>query len=78
MKVTYVCDRCGAIIGVIDLSAAELEQLGMDPLTVDLRQDIIKSTETGGLFVYSLCSDCVETMDPTECDWPYRRSPDLH
>lgn len=78
MKVTYVCDRCGAIIGSINFSDGELAQLGMDPLTVDMRQDIIKSTETGGLFVYSLCDGCVETMSLNEGDWPYRKAPDYH
>jgi hypothetical protein len=78
MKVTYVCDRCGAIIGCLNLNEAELEQMDMDPLTVDLRQDIIKSTETGGLFVYSLCDDCVDTMGLHEGGWPYLRAPDLH
>jgi hypothetical protein len=78
MKVTYICERCGAIFGVINLDDQELEQLGMDPLTVEMRQDIIKSTETGGLFVYSLCDDCVDTMSLHESDWLYMRPPELH
>jgi hypothetical protein len=78
MKATYVCDRCGAIIGCLNLSEAELAQIDMDPLTVDLRQDIIKSTETGGLFVYSLCGDCVDSMGLHETEWQYLRAPDLH
>ena len=78
MKVTYVCDRCGSLIGVINLTEEELIQLDMDPLTVDLREDIIKSTETGGLFVYSLCDGCVETMEIHEGEWRYRKAPDLH
>jgi hypothetical protein len=78
MKVTYVCDRCGAVIGEINLNEDELAQLDMDPLTVDLREDIIKSTETGGLFVYSLCDGCVETMSFHEGEWRYRKAPDLH
>lgn len=52
--------------------------LGMDPLTVEMSQDIIKSTDTGGLFVYSLCYDCVDTMSLHECDWPYRGPHALH
>lgn len=78
MKVTYICDRCGAIIGAIKLNDSELNMLDMDPLTVDLREDIIKSTETGGLLVYSICDSCVETMSLHESDWPYRKAPDYH
>lgn len=78
MKVTYVCDRCGAIFGALELKEWELEQLDMDPLTVDLREDIIKSTETGGLFVYSLCDECFDTIGLNEGDWQYRKAPDYH
>ncbi len=78
MKVTYLCERCGAIIGSMKIDEQQLKMLDMDPLTVELREDIIKSTETGGLFVYSLCYDCVETMSVHESELPYRRAPDYN
>ena len=43
MKVTYVCDLWGGD-GEINLNEGT-GQLDMDPLTVDLREDIIKSTK---------------------------------
>jgi len=42
MKVTYICDRCGALIGALSLTEDELQQIGVDILTVDLHEDIIK------------------------------------
>lgn len=78
MKATYLCDRCGAIIGSMNLNEAELAMLDLDPLTVEMREDIIKSAETGDLFIYTLCYDCVETMNPHESEIHYRRAPDLH
>ncbi len=78
MKLTYICERCGAIIGSMSVNDAEMNMLGMDPLTVEISQDIIKSTDTGGLFVYSLCYDCVDTMSLHESDLPYRRPHALH
>ncbi len=78
MKTTYLCERCGAIIGSMKLNEAELAMLDLDPLTVEMRQDIIKSTETGDLFIYTLCDDCVDTMHLHESEIQYRRVPDLH
>jgi len=78
MKFTYLCERCGAIIGSMSISASEMVTMGIDPLTVDMSQDIIKSTETGGYFIYSLCCDCVDTMSLNEGEWLYRRPQGLH
>lgn len=78
MKITYVCDRCGALIGTLSLSEEELGQIGIDTLTVDLHEDIIKSAETGDLFIYSLCDHCVETIPVHEAEWLYRIKPDLN
>lgn len=78
MKITYLCDRCGAVIGSMIIEEEQLEMLGLDPLTVDLQEDIIKSTETGELFIYSICQDCVDTMYIHESDLPFRSRPDHH
>ena len=78
MKITYFCDRCGAIIGAMRVREAELEQLGLDPLTVETEGDIIKNNEPDGLLIYSLCNDCVETMSLHESDLPFLRPPDYH
>ncbi|HOL16511.1 MAG TPA: DUF2757 family protein [Bacillota bacterium] len=78
MKLTYICERCGAIIGAMNITEAEMKMLGLDPLTVDMRQDIIKSTDTEELFIYSLCDDCVDTMSLHEREWTYRGNLKLH
>ncbi len=78
VKVTYVCNRCGTLIGALDLAEWELVELGMDPLTAQWREDIIRDVQTGDMFVYSLCDDCTETMALHESDLPYMRAPDWH
>lgn len=78
MKITYLCERCGAIIGSMKVQEEELAMLDIDPLTVDMRADIIKSNETGDLFIYTLCHECVETMSLHETEMQYLRAPDLH
>lgn len=78
MKITYICDRCGALIGALSLSEEELRQIGVDILTVDLHEDIIRSAETGDIFIYSLCDHCVESAPLHEAEWPYRSDPGLH
>lgn len=78
VKVTYVCNRCGTLIGALDLAGWELAELDLDPLTAQWREDIIIDVQTGNLFVYSLCHDCTETMALHESDLPYLRAPDLH
>lgn len=62
MKVTYICDRCGAIIGFLNLTENELQQIGIDLSAADSGDAIIKSVPTGGLFVYSLCDHCVDLV----------------
>ena len=62
MKVTYVCDRCGAIIGSLNLTEEELLQIGVELPGADLEEDIIQSTATGALFIYSLCDHCVDAV----------------
>lgn len=74
MKVTYICDRCGALIGALSLTEDELQQIGVDILTVDLHEDIIKSVETGALFIYSLCDHCVEAIPLHEEEWFFRKT----
>ena len=78
MKLTYICDRCGTLIGALQLDSHEMELFGLEPLTIDLREDIIRCSETGDLFYYSLCDDCVETMSLHESDLPYYRTQDPH
>lgn len=62
MKVTYICHGCGALIGSLHLTEAEQEQLGLDSLTAEGKEDIIKSA-TGDIFIYSLCEFCAENID---------------
>jgi hypothetical protein len=78
MKLTYICDRCGALIGALSLTEEELQQIGLDILTVDLHEDIIRSAETGDLFIYSLCDHCAESAPLHEAEWPYRGNPGVH
>lgn len=78
MKLTYICDRCGALIGALNLTEEELQQIGLDAPTIDLHEDIIRSAETGDLFIYSLCDHCVENIPVSEAEWPYRPPPGVH
>jgi len=78
MKFTYLCERCGAIIGSLNLNDSEMVTMGFDPLTADMSRDIIKSTETGGYYIYSLCYDCVDTMSINESDYLYHKPRGLH
>lgn len=73
MKVTYICDRCGAIIGTLNLTEDELQQIGVDLSDAD----IIKSAPTGDLFIYSLCDHCVDVVPINEVEWTRLRKPGI-
>ncbi len=68
MKVTYICDCCGAIIGSLSLTEEELRQMGVDLRAAELDEAIIKSAPTGDLFIYSLCETCVDSMPVFEAE----------
>ncbi|NMA92131.1 MAG: anti-sigma-F factor Fin family protein [Firmicutes bacterium] len=61
MRATFICQGCGALIGELCLTRSEGEQLGVDLLTAQGKEDIIKSA-TGDLFIYSLCDSCAENV----------------
>ncbi len=69
MKVTYICDRCGTIIGSLGLTRDELQQMGLETWDSDLDEDIIKPAPTGPLFIYSLCNHCVDAASVHEIKW---------
>lgn len=66
MKVTYICDRCGAIIGSLRLTEEELQQMGLDLSAADHDENVISSAPTGAFFLYSLCDHCVDVVLITE------------
>ncbi len=68
MKVTYICDRCGAIIGSLGLTEDELQQMGVELSGAELAHDVIKTAPTGPLFIYSLCNHCVEAASIHEIE----------
>ncbi len=75
MKVTYICDRCGAIIGSLNLTEAELQQIGVDLSAADENENIIKSAPYGDLFIYSLCDHCADVAPIHEIEWTCLRKP---
>lgn len=74
MKVTYICNRCGAIIGSLNLTEAELQQIGVDLSDAAEDEDIIKFS-TGALFIYSLCDHCADVAPIHEIEWTCLRKP---
>lgn len=75
MKVTYVCDRCGAIIGSLKLTEAELQQIGIDLSDADKDEGIIRSASSGASFMYSLCDHCADVAPIHEIEWTCLRKP---
>ncbi len=57
MKVTFICQGCGALIGSLNLAKIEQDQLDLDSLTAEKKEDIIKNAG-GDIFIYSLCEFC--------------------
>lgn len=66
MKVTYICDICGKPQETIEIDDLTLERLGINTLTQDEKEDIIKYDEEQGLLLYSLCPACFEESLPEE------------
>ncbi|HHX87841.1 MAG TPA: anti-sigma-F factor Fin family protein [Firmicutes bacterium] len=76
MKITYICSGCGALIGCLQLTENQQEQLDLDSLTVEGKEDIIKCS-TGDIFIYSLCKYCVENLDFDQSTLPVLQPPDF-
>ncbi len=68
MRVTYICDCCGAIIGSLSLTENELQQIGVNLWAADVDDDVIESAPTGDLFIYSLCDPCVDSIPVIEAE----------
>jgi hypothetical protein len=60
MKVTYICDICGKPQETLEIDDLTLEKLGINTLTLEEKEDIIKYNEEQGLLLYSLCPACFE------------------
>ena len=58
MKVTYICDICGRPQETVEIEDINLEKLGLNTLTDEVKEDIIKYNEKQGLLLYTLCSGC--------------------
>lgn len=77
MKVTYICDRCGAIIGSLNLTDDELQQIGLGLSDRSQDEDVIKSAPADTLFVYSFCDICVDFAPAYEFERTCLKNPDL-
>ncbi len=77
MKITYICSGCGTLIGCLHLTEIQQEQLDLDSLTVEGKEDIIKSG-TGDVFIYSLCEHCADNLDFNHSNLPVLQPPDSH
>lgn len=58
MKVTYICDICGLPQETVEIEEVDLEKLGLNTLTLQEKEDIIKYNEKQGLLLYTICSAC--------------------
>jgi hypothetical protein len=66
MKVTYVCDICGKPQETVEIDDLEIEKLGINTLTQEEKEDIIKYNEEQGLILYSLCASCFAKSLPRD------------
>lgn len=64
MKVSYICDICGKPQETLEIDDLTLEKLGINTLTQEEKEDIIKYSEDLGLLLYSLCPACFEESLP--------------
>ncbi|NLX91579.1 MAG: anti-sigma-F factor Fin family protein [Firmicutes bacterium] len=58
MKVTYICDICGLPQETVEIKEVDPEKLGLNALTLQEKEDIIKYNEKQGLLLYTICSHC--------------------
>ena len=78
MKVTYICDCCGVTIDNLEDPRLNEEKLGINTLTPEEREDIIKYDDNNGLIIYSLCDQCGEEMGYDDSRLEYIKPPELH
>ncbi len=63
MKIYYNCEHCGEAIDMIEVDQVDERKFGFDILTVEERQDIIKTDAlANAMYVYSLCDECIELL----------------
>jgi hypothetical protein len=62
MDIRYVCRHCQSVIGVLNSSTVNEQQLGFHSLTPEERQDIIAYNLDGGMTVRVTCEFCREAL----------------
>lgn len=63
MRITYICDSCGAHIADLEMDEVDEQRLGFSSLTEEERADIIRTDqEKECIYVSSLCDDCISAL----------------
>lgn len=69
MAIHYYCRHCQKNIGTISKWEADLEQLGINTLTLEERTEMIDYDSQGNLHVKVICEECENIL---------RDNPDYH
>lgn len=62
MAVRYKCNYCNTVIGKIDQTQVDAEQLGFHSLTPEERESIITYNQSGDIEVSITCDYCNEAL----------------
>jgi len=69
MAIHYFCRHCGTNMGTIDTQSIHAENLGLNTLTNEERQDMVSYESNGNIHIKSICEDCQDALT---------RNPELH
>ncbi|WP_062107770.1 anti-sigma-F factor Fin family protein [Bacillus niameyensis] len=69
MIVHYYCRHCTADIGTIDSSSLTEEQLGIQTLSENEKQEMVSYGANGDIRIQTICENCQEALE---------ENPDLH
>lgn len=69
MAIHYFCRHCGTKMGMIENRSIHADEIGLNALTYEERQEMISYESNGNIHIQSICEDCQESLD---------RNPELH
>lgn len=69
LAIHYHCRHCGQRLGSLHDLSLHSEQLGLNTLNEEERNDMIHYHSSGDIYVQSICEDCHESL---------QRNPDYH
>lgn len=69
MAIHYFCRHCGTNMGSIEDLSIHSNQIGLNTLSNQERQEMISYESNGNIHIKSICEDCQEALE---------RNPDLH